>query len=225
MAMKKAAAPMMRIIRSQSDIREGMAALTQQCAIMRCAHATAGDPPLRRNADGLAGIARIIVNQQVSTASGNAIWARVEAGITPFEAGTILRLGEDRLRTFGLSRPKIKTLQAVAAAVEAGQIDFTKLGRAPDDEVRAALTALHGIGPWTSDIYLMFSLGRADTFAPGDLALQEAVRMAMALEVRPDHKALARIAERWQPWRGVAARMLWAYYRVIKENKSAGAPV
>jgi DNA-3-methyladenine glycosylase II len=191
---------------------------------MRLCHKTAGDPPLRLIERGLVGLARTIVFQQVSSASGNAIWARVQAGIAPFEARTILALSEDELRAFGLSRPKVRTLRVVAEAIGAGRLDLERLSSAPDAEIAEALTSLNGIGPWTSSIYLMFSLGRADAFAAGDLALQEAVRMAMKLEERPKADALEEIAERWRPWRGVAARMLWAYYRVAKQTKG-GTPV
>ena len=82
------------------------------------------------------------------------------------------------------------------------------------DAAHAALTALHGVGPWTADIYLLFCLGHADAFPSGDLAVQEAARIAFGLRKRPDAKALTKIAEAWRPWRGVAAHLLWAYYHV-----------
>ena len=91
------------------------------------------------------------------------------------------------------------------------------------DEAHAALTALHGIGPWTADIYLLFCLGNADAWPAGDLALQEAARIAFGLKKRPDAKAMVKLAETWRPWRGVAAHLLWAYYHVVKRRE--GAPV
>ncbi len=106
-----------------------------------------------------------------------------------------------------------------ARALAQAGLDFDALRRAPNDEVIATLVALPGIGSWTAEIYAMFSLGRADVFAPGDLALQEATRMLFALEGRPSEKALRGMAEAWSPWRGVAARLLWAYYRVVKERE------
>ena len=131
---------------------------------------------------------------------------------------------EDDLRGLGLSRPKVRTLRALAEAIVAGAIDLDDLAAHPDATIREKLVALHGIGPWTADIFLMFNLGRADAFASGDLALQEAARMGLDLDARPDAQALEQIAERWRPWRAVAALMLWNYYRVAKQTKG-GAPV
>lgn len=191
---------------------------------MRKAHALAGDPPLRREVGGFEGLARIIVGQQVSTASADAIWSRFAAILPEVDAAAYLRLGTADHVAIGLSRPKIRTLAAVATAMASGTLDLAGLERRPDDAVRAELLALHGIGPWSADIYLMFCLGRADAFAPGDLALQVAAQRLMDLAERPDVKALAEIAERWRPWRGVAARLLWSYYRVSGNNRS-GAPL
>jgi len=97
-----------------------------------------------------------------------------------------------------------------------GELDHDVLLTLDSDGVREKLTALPGIGPWTADIYCLFCLGHGDAFAAGDLALQEAVRIAYALDSRPKEKALLAMAEAWRPWRGVAARLLWAYYRVVK---------
>ena len=191
--------------------------------INRLFHAVA-DIDQRRNPPGFAGLCRIVVFQQVSTASGTAIWTRVLAGIQPFTAHAMLRLTEDDLRGLGLSRPKVRTLRALAQSIVAGVIDLDDLAAHPDATIRDKLIALHGIGPWTADIFLMFNLGRADAFASGDLALQEAARMGLDLDARPDAQALEQIAERWRPWRAVAALMLWNYYRVAKQTKG-GAPV
>ena len=118
----------------------------------------------------------------------------------------------------GLSAAKIATLRALAQAVVEARVDFAGMAGAQEDEVRGQLTAVRGIGPWTADIYLMFCRGDADAFAAGDLALQEAVRMAFKLDKRPNAQELLTIAERWRPWRGVAARLLWGYYKVAKQR-------
>ena len=205
-----------RIITSFEDVRAGLRALKKTCPHLRRAHAFAGDPPLRRDIGGFEGLARIVVGQQVSIASANAIWARVAAGITPFTPERMTALSDADLKSFGLSRPKIATLSKLARhLVDAGNW-LPDLEDAPDDRVRERLIALPGIGPWTADVYLLFCLGRADSFAPGDLALQVAAQHLMGLDGRPDAKALAAIAERWSPWRGVAARQLWAYYAAVK---------
>jgi DNA-3-methyladenine glycosylase II len=210
----------LRTIESEKDIMEGVRALRRRCAIMRRVHDTAGDPPLRRRPAGFEGLARIVVGQQVSVASASAIWTRTVAVCQPFAPHALLSLSERQLAGAGLSRPKIRTLRAVAAACRDG-LDLSALAQASDAAIHAALTDVVGIGPWTADVYIMFCLGRADGWAPGDLALQAATQHALALDERPDAAALVTIAERWRPWRGVAARLLWAYYAAVRARKSA----
>jgi len=182
-----------------------------------------GMPPLRRREGGFAGLVSIVVSQQLSTASAGAIWGRLTAAYDPFEAGRILRARAPRLAKLGLSAPKIRALRAIAAAVDSGGLDLAALPDIPADEAHAMLTAVHGIGPWTADIYLLTCLGHADAWPAGDLALQEAARLAFALDTRPTAKAMAPLAEPWRPWRGVAARLLWTYYRMVKRRE--GAPI
>ena len=213
----------MRLIATEADIRAGVKALRRKCVTMRHVHDTAGDPPLRRREGGFEGLARVIVGQQLSVASAAAIWERTAAACRPFEPATLLRLTDTELSGAGLSRPKIRTLRAIAAACTNG-LDLAALEAASDVEIHAGLTAVVGIGPWTADIYIMFCLGRADAWAPGDLALQIALQRAMALTARPDRDEMAALAERWRPWRAVAARMLWAYYAAVK-TKSTAVPV
>lgn len=213
-----------RIITEDADIHAGTRALRKACAHMRKAHDMAGHPPLRRRAAGFEGLARIIVAQQLSVASANAIWSRFETAVVPMRATMLAKCSDDDLRGAGLSRPKIKTLRAMSEAVVAG-LDLENLDGLGDEQVHEALTAISGIGPWTADIFLMFNLGRADAFAQGDLALQVAVQMLMDLDERPKAEELLAIAERWRPWRGVAARLLWAYYAVAKAQKGSAVPV
>jgi DNA-3-methyladenine glycosylase II len=210
----------MRIIATEADIRAGVKALRRRCATMRHVHDTAGDPPLRRGLAGFEGLARIVVGQQVSTASAAAIWARTAAACQPFEPATLLRLTDRSLAGVGLSRPKIRTLRAVATAC-AGGLDLASLDSASDAEIHTTLTAVLGIGPWTADVYIMFCLGRADAWAPGDLALQIAMQRAFDLAARPGKDDMLALAERWRPWRGVAARLLWAYYAAVKAKATA----
>ncbi len=219
--MTNSAADIGVIIECENDVQRGLAILCRDCAFMRAAHAEAGDPPLRRSTPDFAGLARIVVGQQVSIASAAAIWGRLEKAVVPFEAGVLRRKRENTLRKAGLSAGKIKTLRAAAEAFSSGDLDADVLVGMPEAAVRGRLVEIHGIGPWTADIYAMFCLGRADAFAPGDLALQVAAQHLMAFEERPAAEKLAELAETWRPWRGVAARMLWAYYRVIKQGGSA----
>ena len=209
-----------RIIVTDDDVRDGVRALRRKCAIMRRVHDLAGHPPLRRRPAGFEGLARIVVGQQVSVASASAIWERTAAACTPFEPRILLALEDTRLAAAGLSRPKIRTLRAIAEACS-DRLDLTSLERASEEEVRTALTEITGIGPWTADVYILFCLGRADGWAPGDLALQVAAQHALELDDRPGADAMLELAERWRPWRGVAARLLWAYYAALKQQRSA----
>ena len=173
-----------------------------------------GPLPLRLRADGFAQLFSAIISQQVSVASAAAIWARLEqAGFA--QQDRVAAASDDDLRGCGLSRQKIRYGKALAVA----GIDFNGLRDLPNDEVIKALVAVPGIGPWTAEVYAMFSLGRADVFAPGDLALQEAAKVLFDLPERPSEKALREMALDWSPWRAVAARALWAYYRVIKDRE------
>ncbi len=214
--MAKTALASGRLIETMVDVAAGLRVLRRRCPHVRRAHALAGDPPLRREIGGFEGLTRIVVGQQVSIASANAIWARVRAGVDPFTPQRMAELDVAALQAFGLSRPKIATIGRLARHLVEGGDWLPDLVHDPDDRVREKLVALPGIGPWTSDVYLLFCLGRADSFAPGDLALQVAAQHLMGLDGRPDAKALQAIAERWRPWRGVAARQLWAYYAAVK---------
>jgi DNA-3-methyladenine glycosylase II len=156
-------------------------------------------------------------------ASASAVWARLSAALDPLHHATLRRARTRTLQRAGLSGAKIRTLKAVAAAVEKGAIDLDALVHVGADEAHGLLTALHGIGPWTADIYLLTCLGHADAWPAGDLALQEAVRIAFSLAERPTTRQMVPLAEAWRPWRGVAARVLWTYYRAIKRRE--GAPI
>jgi DNA-3-methyladenine glycosylase II len=178
--------------------------------------AIGGPPPLRRREAGFAGLAAIIVAQQVSTASAAAIFGRLQAFIMPLEAAEIAKATEEGLRACGLSNAKVRALHALAHAIVEGGLDLKGLADLDAEDAHKALVAVKGIGPWTADIFLLFCLGHPDAFPAGDVALQEAAKVALNLKRRPDAARLERIAERWRPLRGVAARMLWAYYRGVK---------
>ena len=203
-----------RIIETPGCIAEGADWLAR--IEPRFAHALTltGPPPLRRREDGFTALLGAIVSQQVSVASANAIWARLEAAGFA-DPAAVAASTEDELRAHGLSRQKARYARALAEA----RIDYPALRSLPDEAVVTELVAVPGIGRWTAEIYAMFSLGRADVFAPADLALQEAARLLFGLPGRPTEKALRAMAEPWSPWRAVAARLLWAYYRVVKERE------
>lgn len=210
-----------RLIETDADVAAGIRVLRRKCPVFRRMHDSAGVPPLRRRPAGLEGLARIVVGQQLSVASAAAIWERTLTAVQPFQAGVLLAISDEPLRAAGLSAAKVRTLRAIAAAVAVDGLDLEALAPLDDEAVHAALTAINGIGPWTADIFIMFCLGRADAFAAGDLALQVAAQWALERDTRPGPAELLAIAERWRPWRGVAARMLWAYYAAVKSTRSA----
>ena len=214
---------MTSFIQSDADLVAGMTALVAQDPRLVAVLEKAGMPALRRRPAGFEGLCRIVCGQQLSTASAAAIWGRVAAAFDPFHHDALRRSRAERLMRLGLSRPKIKTLKAISTAIAKGQIDLEAVGRMEADQAHAALTALHGIGPWSADIYLLFCLGNADAWPAGDLALQEAARIAFKLRKRPDAARMVKLAQPWRPWRGVAAHLLWAYYHAVKRRE--GAPV
>jgi DNA-3-methyladenine glycosylase II len=201
------------IMETDADLQRGVRALRRKCADMRRVHDRVGQTSLRRHEPGFVGLARIVTGQQLSIASAAAIWGRLVEAVQPLTPQAFAAMSDDALRQAGLSRGKVRTLRALCDRIEAGLILDT-LTQAPDAEVHEVLTTLPGIGPWTADIYLLFCLGRADAFAAGDLALQVSAMRALDLPERPPADALLSIAERWRPWRGVAAHLLWADYKV-----------
>jgi DNA-3-methyladenine glycosylase II len=205
-------------IHTEDDLDAALSALGEIEPRFAALLAKAGRPPLRRRTDGFAGLAAIIVAQQLSTASANAIWNRLAAAFDPLTPEAILRARTARLQKVGLSAPKIRALKAIARAVVDGELALTALAELAAEEAHAALTAVHGIGPWTADIYLLSCLGHADAWPAGDLALQEAARIAFGLPTRPTAKEMHSLAETWRPWRAVAARILWSYYRAAAEE-------
>jgi DNA-3-methyladenine glycosylase II len=208
-------------IHTEADLDGALAGLIATDPRWGEALAAAGRPRLRRRPDGFAGLASIVVSQQLSTASAKAIWSRLETALDPLGPETVRRARTAKLARAGLSAPKIRTLKAIASAIDQGDLDLAVLGALPADEAHRRLIAIHGIGPWTADIYLLFCLGHADAWPAGDLALQEAARLLLGLRARPSSRDMGPLAESWRPWRGAAACMLWTYYRVAKQREGA----
>jgi len=171
-----------------------------------------GLPDFWARQPGFATLLLLILEQQVSLASARAAYDKVDArvgGVTP--AG-LLALSDAELRKDGFSRQKTRYTRALASAILAGELALEQLPQLDDDEVRVALIALPGIGPWTAEVYLLSALRRPDTWPVGDIALQEATRRALGLEARPSALELEAIGERWRPYRATAARLLWHLY-------------
>lgn len=200
-----------RILMTDACIAEGVAWLSAREPQFARAHGLTGPPPLRRRAEGFGELMAAILGQQISVAAASAIRARMEsAGLTTPEA--VAAADDDALRACGLSAAKMRYARALSRA----PLDYAALRDLPDAAVIAVLTEVPGIGRWTAELYAMSSLGRADVICAGDLALQEAARLLFGLGARPSERGLRTMAEDWSPWRGVAARMLWAYYRHAK---------
>jgi len=206
-------------IHTEADLDRGIAALIALDPRFAAVLERSGRPPLRRREGGYAGLAQIIVSQQVSVASAAAIYGRLVAIADPFDHASVLCARKDKLLRVGLSNAKIKSLREIARAIEKRHIDLDALADIPADDAHALLTQLHGIGPWTADIYLLACLGHADAWPAGDLALQEAARVAFGLRARPTTRDMGPLAEGWRPWRAIAARLLWTYYRAVKNRE------
>ena len=203
-----------RIITSQECISEGLAALAKLEPKFKQIIKNIEEIPLRRTSEGFDRLLSTIVSQQLSVAAADAIWNKIElAGLNKIQK--IRKVSDQELRDVGLSKQKIKYVRSLANA----NINYRSLRTMPTSQVVNELTQVSGIGNWTAEIYAMFSLGRADVFAPGDLALQEATRILFNLPERPSEKDLRSMAKDWSPWQAVAARLLWSYYNQQKKRE------
>jgi DNA-3-methyladenine glycosylase II len=206
-------------LNTQADLDAAIHALVKQDPRLQPIFELSGMPALRRRVPGYAGLAAIVCGQQLSTASAAAIWARLTAAFDPFHHDALRRARTERLGRLGLSAAKIKTLKSLAREIAAERLDLDALADEDADIAHNKLTALHGIGPWTADVYLLFCLGHGDAWPAGDLAVQEAVKIGLGLKTRPTAKEMAPLAEPWRPLRGAAAHLWWSYYRVLKKRE------
>ncbi len=208
-------------IRNSDDIAAGLAELVARDPRLVPVAAIAGELPLRLTRPGFASLASIIISQQVSRASADAIRGRLGALIAPLSAASLLAAEEDLFRKAGLSRPKQRTLLAIAHAVENEGLDLEGLCELDAGQAMARLTAIPGIGPWTAEVYLLFAAGHPDIFPAHDVALQSAVGEGLSISPRPNARALYALAESWSPWRGVAARLFWSFYAGRRGREAA----
>src|SRR3954469_20953311 len=207
------------LLNSQADLEQAIHRLVRQDRRLKPILQRAGMPALRQREPGFAGLAAIVCGQQLSTASAAAIWGRLSAAFDPFDHDALRRARADRLGRLGLSAAKIKTLKSLARELAAERLNLEVLAEEDADAAHATLTRLHGIGPWTADVYLLFCLRHGDAWPAGDLALQEAVRIGLGLQARPTAKQMTPLAEPWRPLRGAAAHLWWAYYKVLKRRE------
>lgn len=211
----------MHLIRGQTDLDQGLGALCRADPEIARIAAAGARPGLRLRPPGFAALLRIIVGQQLSVASADAIWQRLTVAVHPLTPENFLKQSEDRLRATGLGRAKFGYAHGLAMAVLDGTVDLNAVESMQAADAIAHLTTQKGIGPWTAEIYLLFATGHPDIFPAGDLALREALRLMHDRDARPDIAQAAALSACWAPWRGVAARLLWDYYRLRKSGRAA----
>jgi DNA-3-methyladenine glycosylase II len=198
---------------TESELRRGARILARRDPDLAQIRHQYGDPPLWARSPGFPTLIHIILEQQVSLASAQAAFDRLKAAcrgyVTPHR---LLAFTDTQMKAIGFSWQKAGYARELSRAILDRHFDPEALETLHDQAVREALVALKGIGPWTADVYLLMVLLRPDVWPHGDLALAVAVQKAKRLSVRPTYDELAEMAERWKPWRAVAARMFWHYY-------------
>ena len=195
-----------------TTLAEGVAELARRDPHLAAVIARHGAPPLWDRAPGFQTLVQIILEQQISLSAGRAAYARLERLAGTVTPERVAALSEADLRSAGLTRQKSTYIRDLARAIVAGEFDPAALATLDDDEARAALIKLRGVGAWTADIYLLMALGRADIWPSGDLALVAAIREVKRMRSLPSPDRVARITRAWSPWRAVAARVLWHHY-------------
>jgi DNA-3-methyladenine glycosylase II len=196
----------------ETMLAHGVQELISRDADLAIVHQRLGIPPLWAREPGFPTLVHIILEQQVSLASARAAFDKLRAEVEPLTPARLLVLDDETLKRVGFSRQKSAYVRYLANAIITGTFDVDALATLPDEQVRAQLLALKGIGPWSAEIYLLMALCRADAWPAGDLALQVAAQSIKRLPVRPNPVALHELAESWRPWRAVAARLLWHHY-------------
>jgi len=181
-----------------------------------------GPPPLWAREPGFVTLVRIILEQQVSLASADAMFQRLKKNIKPLTPATIIAAGEPFLRSFGVTRQKAAYFINVARAIQSGGLDLEALEQLSDEIAIEQLTSVKGIGQWTAKIYLLMALRRPDVWPVGDVALATAFKNLKGRLERPTQPELSDMALAWRPHRATAARMLWHYYLSGMQDKAGG---
>lgn len=197
---------------SEASLEDACRQLAAADRRMACIFRRHGPPPLWSRRGGLRCLIQIVLEQQVSLASGRATMRRIEKTFGRVSADGLIRAGEDGLRSAGVTRQKARYCVLLADASRRGELDLRTVARAPDDAAMRMLTRFKGVGRWTAEVYLLMALLRPDVWPAGDLALAKAVQRLLRLSQRPAEDSMRRIAEPWRPFRAVAARLLWQDY-------------
>ncbi len=205
---------------NESSLLEASAWLAERDEALAFVLEKYGPPPLWAREPGFSTLVHIILEQQVSLASANAAFQKLKSLIGTVAPGAFLLLNDEDLRQIGFSRQKTNYCRALAQTIADGRLDLDALHHLPDEEVRAEMVRLKGIGIWTADIYLSECLLRPDILPKGDIAMQEAFKVLKKLPGRPVHEDFERGTEHWRPWRSVGTRMLWHYYLEVRSERS-----
>ncbi len=196
----------------ETTLAHGVAELIARDPDLAAVYTRLGVPPLWAREPGFSTLVHIILEQQVSLASARSAFDKLRAEVDPLTPAGVLALDDETLRRVGFSRQKSVYVRYLANAIVTGSLDVDGLATLPDEQVRAQLITLKGIGPWSAEIYLLMALCRADAWPAGDLALQVAAQAVKGFSARPNPVELSELAESWRPWRAVAARLLWHHY-------------
>lgn len=202
-------------ILSQETLDEGLQFLSAQDADLARVLTQHGPPSLRSQPPGFSTLLKIILGQQVSRSSAASTYQRLCNAIGPPEPASFQSLDDDALRAIGFSRQKSRYGRELASAILEGRLQLDLLTTREDDEVRAALTALPGIGPWSAEIYLLFALRRTDAWPASDLGIIVGAQKVKGLADRPSRNELDAMADNWRPWRGLATFVLWHGYQMM----------
>jgi len=204
---------------TNETLAAGVRALARQDPDFAALYRRNGLPPMWARRPGFSTLVHIVLEQQVSIAAARTLFRRVAAEIGGVTPERILDRGALGLHRLGITRQKSAYCHALAAAVQDGSLSLARIARSADVEGRAALLAIHGIGPWSADIYYLMALRRPDVWPVGDLALAVALREVKRLRRLPDARKQLVMSDAWAPWRSVAARLLWHYYLTTRRTK------
>ncbi len=205
---------------SEADIQKACEALIDLDPALAVAYASTDVPVWRTRPLAYETLARIIAYQQISLQAAGSIWARVVDALPAISPDIFLTTSEATLRELGLSRPKIRHLKSIADALQSDRLNFDRLAAGTLAEARAELIAVKGIGPWTAEVFCLYALGNMDAFPVGDVGLMESHRLLTKAETRLDIKAFTKQAAHWQPYRGVAAHLLWGWLHIYRDGKA-----
>ncbi len=191
-----------------------ISSLQKKDLIFKNIHDQYGSPPNWSRPEGFISLSKIILEQQVSLASGNAHFQKLNSFIPEFTPEAILKLTDEEMRSCQISRQKTKYLRELSNTILSRTIDLDTLSALPESDVREQLTRIKGIGNWTADIYLMFCLQAQDIFPIGDIAV---VNAAKELTKALTKEEILAQAENWRPYRSLAAYFLWHHYLESKK--------